>query len=302
MDTRLGTNSYGKSKVRLVRVYRDTARHELVEWSVDVQCWGQFEAVHLSGDNAAVLPTDTMKNTVYALAAQQTGREAPELFAARLARHFVENNPPMEAAQVSITDSSWQRIDDHDHSFVRSSGAGERSCSVRVTAAGEVRVAAGIRALTVLKTTGSGFSGFVQDRYTTLAETEDRIFATLMDLDWQYASELDDAAYDTVFSGVRATALELFANEFSPSVQQTGYAIGEQVLARHAEIESIDLSLPNRHCLPVDLGRLGIDSSGEVFLPTDEPHGQINLTVERVRSSSGTSAAQSTSTGAGAAV
>src|SRR5215217_3849139 len=64
----LGQNSYGKSGVRIVKVKRDTERHELWDLDVAVTLEGNFEAAHLEGDNSKLLATDTMRNTVYALA------------------------------------------------------------------------------------------------------------------------------------------------------------------------------------------------------------------------------------------
>ena len=115
---RLGGNRYGKAEVRLMKVDRSTDRHELHDLTVDVALSGQMEAVHHSGDNSAVLPTDTQKNTVFAFAREHGVGEIEE-FASRLARHFVDSQPSIHRARVSVREQPWHRLDDRPHSFAQ---------------------------------------------------------------------------------------------------------------------------------------------------------------------------------------
>jgi urate oxidase len=275
----LGQNNYGKSEVRLVKVKRDTDRHELWDLTVDVALEGDFEAAHVRGDNTGLLATDTVRNTVYALAkAHLSG--AIEEFGMKLVDHFLEAGPTVERARVRIAEHPWNRIEvngqGHEHSFVR--GSGERTATVKGDAGG-ARVEAGIDDLLVLKTTNSGWKGFLRERFTTLPETNERILATKITANWLYGDA--DVDFDRLWRGVRGRILETFTDHYSPSVQNTLYRMGEAVLEGFPEIERIRLSLPNKHHLLYDLERFGMENEGEIFHATSEPYGLIEGTVER---------------------
>src|SRR6476619_5360590 len=109
MSIVLSENHYGKSGVRLVKVERHGARHDMSELKVDVQLRGDFAACYETGDNRTVLPTDTMKNTVYALAHRQPVGEIEE-FGLRLPDHFLTSNPHVSGARITISQAGWKRI------------------------------------------------------------------------------------------------------------------------------------------------------------------------------------------------
>ena len=276
----LGQNNYGKSEVRLVKVVRGTDHHELRELTVDVALEGDFEAAHLRGDNTGLLATDTMRNTIYALAKDHlTG--SIEAFGSVLVDHLLDAGPTVERARVRIVEHPWDRIKvdgrGHEHSFVR--GSGERIAVVRGDPGGS-QVEAGIDDLLVLKTTNSGFEGFLRERYTTLPETDDRILATAITASWVYG-DATTVDFDGVWRGVRARILETFTDHYSPSVQNTLYRMGRAVLEGFPEVEKIHLSLLNKHHLLYDLGRFGMENNNEIFHATSEPCGLIEGTVER---------------------
>jgi urate oxidase len=279
----LGQNNYGKSGVRLVKVRRDTERHELWDLDVAVALEGDFEAAHVRGDNSELLATDTMRNTVYALAKDHLNGSIEE-FGLALVDHFLEAGPTVERTRVSITRFPWERIEvdgrDHEHSFVR--GPGERKARATGEGSGERRVEAGLDNLLVMKTTASGWEGFFKDKFTTLPDTNDRILATVVTADWSYAggAGLD---FDRLWGAVRDRILASFTNHYSPSVQHTLYRIGEAVLEAYPEVEKIRLSFPNKHHIPYDLERFGMQNEGEIFWATEEPYGLIEGTVERER-------------------
>lgn len=280
MPAKLAANSYGKSRVRLFRVTRDGARHGVADLTVDVALEGAYQAVHLEGDNARVLPTDTMRNTVYALA-KENPVSPPEAFGRVLARHFLGATEHAERVRIRIAGHGWNRIEvdgePHDHSFVRGSGE-RRMAYVTATRAGE-RFEAGIEELEVLKTTRSAFHGYIKDRFTTLPETRDRIFATVVSARWTYDGEPPD--FDAAFETVRTAMLETFAGHDSLSVQQTLFAMGAAAIDAVPEVAEIRISLPNRHHLLFDLARFGMENANEVFVPTSEPYGLIEATVVR---------------------
>lgn len=275
---RLSWNRYGKASVRLVRVHRDSDPHTLRDMTIDVQLEGAFEPVYRDGDNSTCLATDTMKNTVYALA-----RQAPidqiEPFADRLASIFIEQ-AHVSLARISIVEHRWDRVDiggrAYPHAFVQPGG--ERWLA-RVTRNREgVTLSAGLENLVVLKTTDSGFAGFPRDRYTTLKDTEDRIFATSVTARWDYGpGDIDFAVRERI----RAALIESFAAHDSRSVQHTLYAMGDAALSVCDEIRRITLTLPNRHHLVVDLTPFGLDNPNEVFVATEQPYGLIEATVTR---------------------
>lgn len=283
----LGQNNYGKSKVRLVKVSRAGKRHTVRELSVDIALEGDFEAVHTLGDNAKCLPTDTMKNTVYALA-KDHAIETIESFALHLGRHFVSRNRQVRSARVRISQTPWERLKsgrgEHPHCFLK--GSEERqTCEVRVDRSGEA-VTGGIEGLIILKSTDSAFSGYLKDEYTTLPETRDRIFCTSVTATWVMGGggkATRRADFGGVREAVRAALIGTFAAHKSESVQQTLFAMGGAALKAVRAIDSIRLSLPNKHCLLVNLAPFGLKNPNEIFVPTDEPHGLIEATVGRAR-------------------
>jgi urate oxidase len=278
--TRLSWNGYGKAEVRLVKVERSDPVHQLFDLTVETQLQGDFAPAHLAGDNACILPTDTMKNSVYALA-REGPVDPPEEFARRLGRQCLESCPAAALALVNIRMHRWERCSagdqGHPHAFVR--GSEERRTAWVSSGRDETRVEAGLEGLGLLKTTGSAFSGYLRDRFTTLAETDDRIFATDVSARWRYARSPAD--WNTTWTTVRAALIETFAGHQSASVQQTLYAMGERALALAPEIEEIRLILPNRHHLLVDLSPFGLDNPNQIFVATREPYGRIEAVLAR---------------------
>ncbi len=276
----LGSNRYGKSAIRLVKVVRQPDRRRVRDLTVSVSLEGDFEAAHTSGDNANVVATDTMKNTVYAFAPEHlTG--AIESFGRVLAEHFAAN-AQVALATVGIREQHWAPIPTEVgpalDAFVRESEF-SRTATVSATHDGQVAIDAGIEDLIVMKTAGSAFKGFPRDRYTTLPETDDRIMATRVDATWRYAST--DLDFDAVFDGVRATLLQSMADHFSPSVQASIWIVGRAILERHAAVDEVRMVLSNLHHWTVDLTPFGLPNRNEIFIPTTEPHGLIEATVRR---------------------
>jgi urate oxidase len=264
---RLGINQYGKAETHLVRVYRDGEVHEIRDLTVSVALSGDMEAVHLRGDNSAVLATDTQKNTVYAFASEH-GIGTPEEFAALLARHFLGG--AITRARVEVSETMWSRL--NDHAFTQSDRAAR---TATVIAEGDATwTASGIAGLVVLKTTHSEFHGFPRDRYTTLQETTDRVLATEVSARWRHPG---DADYD----GARRALLDAFAGHHSLSLQQTLYAMGEAVLEACPTVAEVRLSMPNKHHFVVDLSPFGLDNPNEVFHADDRPYGLIEGAVLR---------------------
>lgn len=280
----LGPNQYGKAEVRLVHVDRSTPRHVVTDLTVTTQLRGDFAGTHLDGDNSAVLPTDTQKNTVFAFA-RQFGVGTPEEFALRLGRHFVDTQDAVTGARVEVLAHPWQRIEvdgaEHDHAFRRPGG--ETRTTVVTVDGDEAWVVSGLQDLVVLKSTGSEFHGFPRDAWTTLPETTDRVLATAVTARWRYRSHeaADPGGFDARHAAVRTTMLERFATLHSLALQQTLHAMGAAVLEEHADVAEVRLSMPNKHHFVVDLSPFGLDNPNEVFYAADRPYGLIEGSVLR---------------------
>ena len=276
----LRDTAYGKSRVRIVQLTRRTDRHELSDLTLAIRFQGDYDESYAAGDNSAVLPTDTMKNTVYALAAAERIRDA-ESFGLRLARHFLDRNPRLSRVRIDLVEHAWGRIAsgdrDYGQAFVRQ-GPETRTSTIEADREG-ITVDAGIADLVILKSAHSAFAGFPRDEYTTLPESDDRIFATSLTATWRYRDAT--ISFDTVWQAVRRTLLQSFAEHRSASVQHTLHAMGQAVIEHVDDVASIHLVMPNKHHLPVDLTRFGLENRNEIFVPTDEPHGLIEGTVTR---------------------
>jgi urate oxidase len=273
-------SAYGKSRVRLVQVARHGDRHHLSDLTVAIRFEGEYAESYTAGDNTDVLPTDTMKNTVYALAARH-GIQEPEAFGLTLATHFLERNPRLTDVRVDVSARNWERVRsggrEDGHAFM-GRGPDMRTASVGINRTRTI-VAAGVRDLLILKSSRSAFAGFLRDEFTTLPETQDRLLATSLTATWNYRSA--EIAYQPVWDKVRQVLLESFAAHDSASVQHTMYAMGNAVLAEIPDVDVIQLIMPNKHHLPVDLSRFGLENRNEIFVATDEPHGLIEATISR---------------------
>jgi urate oxidase len=280
MAIKLGENNYGKSRVRLLRVVRQEGRNDIKDLTLGIRFEGEFDAAHTKGDNRKILPTDTMKNTVYALA-RQYPVEAVEDFCQHLVEHFLTYNPQVSRVGIEAAEDLWARLPHGGKpsafTFTRS-GAEKRTAALSGTREGTV-IRAGIEDLTVLKTTKSAFDGFLRDPYTTLREDRNRILATTIHTQWVY--EGNETEFSPIWHGVRQALLETFDEHDSHSLQHTLYAMGEAVLSTFDRIREIHLRLPNKHFTLVDLSPFGMDNPAEVFLPADEPHGQIEATLRK---------------------
>ncbi len=279
MGISLGVNQYGKAEVRMVHVDRSSPRHRIRDVTVTSLLRGDFSATHHSGDNSAVIATDTQKNTVYALA-RLGGVGAVEDFALRMARHFVDGFEQVTGARQEVEEHSWERIrtsdaGEHDHAFSR--GSGETRTVVVTKSGAEEIVISGLSGLVVLKSTGSEFHGFPDVPYTSLVETDDRILATAVSARWRYLGV--DVNWDKAHQNVRQILLDRFALTHSLSLQQTLYAMGEGVLQAHPEIAEIRFSMPNKHHFLVDLSKWGLDNPNEVWHAADRPYGLIEAAV-----------------------
>jgi len=277
---KLTGHRYGKARVRVLKVLRDGAVHTLKDLDVAARLKGDFESSYTSGDNTKVVPTDTIKNTINVFARQHLGPEI-ERFGLILGEHFVSRYSQVHEAQIEIAERSWERLavdgEPHPHSFKASSEA-RMLTQVTCDRTGKT-VRSGIRDLVILKSTESGFENYPKDEFTTLPETADRILATSFSSTWTFKEQPPD--YNRANDAILSAMLKVFANNYSPSAQTTLFQMGEAALAACPEISELDLAMPNKHCLLINLAPFGLENKNEVFVPTDEPHGDIRATVMR---------------------
>ncbi len=276
----LGANQYGKAENRVVRIYRDTPRHEIHDINVSTCLRGDFSAAHLDGDQSDVLPTDTQKQTAYAYA-KEKGLLSIEDYGLTLARHFVHDVAPVRGARIEIAEYAWQRavVDgaEHDHTWIRK-GQEVRTAAVTVDDAGEW-VIGGLKDMVILKSTGSEFAGFLTDPYTLLEPTHDRVMATSLTAQWRFIST--DVDWEATFAGIKSQLVKQFAVVQSRALQQTLFEMGRGVLESHPAIAEIRLSAPNKHHVLYDLSPFGLTNDREVFNADDRPYGLIQTTVTR---------------------
>ena len=268
----LGANRWGKSEVRVSKVLRGSAGDDFVDVTVQVLLSGNVEAAHTMGDNAGVLPTDTMRNTVYGLAQEHLSHDI-EGFAVVLADHLLAKEG-IDGVEIAISEALWHRVDPHGYI-----GGGSERRTARIVRGPVEETRGGVEGLVVLKTTGSAFEGFPKDEFTVLPEASDRLLATSVTAEWIYSTIPSDTT--AVWTAVRTTLVDHFFGDWSASVQHQGYLMGEAVLAAVSEVSEISFRLPNQHHLPFDLTRFGMAWTNTIFHPVSEPFGDIYLTVTR---------------------
>lgn len=277
---KLTGHRYGKARVRVLKILREGKTHRIKDIDVKALLQGDFESSYTQGDNSKVVATDSVKNTVNVLAKQKLGDEI-ERFAVALGEHFLERYPQVESTVIDIAERDWERMTSdgvgQPHAFLGNDSA-------RMVAHVEIGrknrlVQAGVRDLIILKSTGSGFEEYVKDEFTTLRPTKDRILATSFTATWTLSALPDDCRKAN--KAVLDAMLRVFAETFSPSAQTSLYHMGEAALAACPEVSRLEMAMPNKHCLLIDLSPFKLENHNEIFQPIDEPHGQIEATIER---------------------
>ncbi|MGA2097712.1 MAG: factor-independent urate hydroxylase [Candidatus Acidiferrum sp.] len=279
--TKLAENSYGKSRVRLAKLKRYADHNDFHEWTIEISLQGDFDSCFVAGDNSKILPTDTMKNTVYSLARASSAGSMEE-FGKELAAFFLDRNPQVSATRITLAEKFWDHLHTdgkrHPTTFVQPSGE-QQTTEVAAKRNAQPSVCSGLENLVIMKTANSAFAGFLRDSLTTLPEANDRLFATSVRARWNYSSP--HLPFPALRSRIRQLLLSAFAEHASKSVQHTLYAMGESALAQVPEIDDIELIMPNKHYLLADLSRFGQDNPNEIFVPIDEPHGTIEARLCR---------------------
>ncbi|MEO6924080.1 MAG: factor-independent urate hydroxylase, partial [Bryocella sp.] len=285
MPAKLSTNRYGKSRVRVMRLTKHKEHHDLDEWTVQLLLTGDFETAHTVGDNSKILPTDTMKNTVYVVAHESKSSSIEE-YAQELINYVLTRNAHISSAEVIIQSHLWRRltIDGQPYPTAFMQGSAEvQTTRVSRSQGGVFEITSGLDGLSLLKTSQSAFTGYIKDELTTLPETTDRLFGTVVKAEWPYtaAAIAEGIDFNKVRTHLREVMLSTFAKHNSLSVQHTLFAMGEAALDHTNIIDSVYMLMPNKHNLLIDMKRFNRDNPNHIFVPTDEPHGTIEATVRR---------------------
>jgi urate oxidase len=278
MGAKLSSHRYGKSRIRVVKILRDGKRHTVVEISAQVLFEGDFERSYTSGDNSKVVATDTIKNTVHVLAKDHLTPEV-EKFAVYLAKHFTSEYPQIKKATVEFSQQIWKRLQNHDHSFTASGSAIPWVKVEHIQGAKEVVVESGVKDWVIMKSSQSGFEGYPKCKFTTLPETQERIFASAVMAGWKWAREPKD--YTAANHNILEAMTTPFLERFSPSVQTTMYEMGQEALKACPEIAEVSLAMPNKHYHLFNLKPFDLENPNVIFTATDEPHGQIEALIRR---------------------
>jgi urate oxidase len=274
-------NRYGKGRVRVMRIHRDGAHHEVSQLNVKAMIEGDFARAYTDADNSTSVSTDTIKNVVNIVARENTGLCAEE-FCQVLAKKYLDLYPQVSSVAITAHETKWSRLsfggEPHPHSFVLDSN-GKPFVEATATRGGPSTLTSGIDGFTFMKATQSGWENYVKDSNTTIPPTNDRMCATSMLASWKWSAK--PKSYPETNAKILATVLEVFGTTYSASVQDSLYRMGEAALAAVPEISEISMACPNMHFILMNLSAFGLDNNNDVFLPTDEPHGQIECTVGR---------------------
>jgi urate oxidase len=274
-------NRYGKGRVRVMRIHREADSQEVSQLNVKAMMEGDFAPAYTHGDNSTSVSTDTIKNVVNVIARENTGL-CTEEFCQVLAKKYLDTYPQIASVALTVHETKWSRLSfggkPHPHSFVLDSN-GKPTVELSSIRGGAATMASGIDGFTFMKSTQSGWENYVKDSYTTIPPTADRMCATSMVASWKWSGK--PASYPTANKKILDTVLEVFSMTYSKSVQDSLYRMGEAALAAVPEISEISMACPNMHFIPMNLSAFGLDNNNDVFLPTDEPHGQIECTVGR---------------------
>lgn len=282
MTIELAHNSYGESRIRLIRLMHRGGFHEVKDLTLDVRFEGDFDASHRQGENRAILPAETIKNTVYVLSRQYPA-EAIEEFAFHLTEHFLTYNPQITRVDIRISERPWSRITmgdkGHASSFV--STADERRTTHISARREKIILHSGLEDLQLMKTAGFSFSGFLRDPYTTLPENQQRILCASLAANWNYPSPEPEMPFSTIWHGARKTILETFAAHEGKSLQHTLYALAHAVLENFEAMSEIQLRILDNYCPAVDLKSFGMENDSELFVPIEELQGAASLVLRR---------------------
>lgn len=313
MDTKNSqTISYGKAHIPVYRVYARPLsgidpipespfrgrENILLAFEVDIEVFGEsFLPAYTRGDNTNVVATDSMKNFVLQQALAFEGSTLEE-FLVLLGHRFLHAYSQMERLQLTIRELPFTAVlvpQDGQATFGASDRLFSRShsdfswASMEFARAGTDSVVTAHRCgrlgFELFKVTGSAFTHFVRDEYTTLPERVDRPLFIALDVFWQYAdpAPLADAqhAYYVPAEQMRDLVQTIYHEFVSESIQHLVHEIGQRILNRFPHIAEVSFEAQNRtRDLVV---QSSVDERAKVYTDPFPAYGVIKLTLRRDR-------------------
>jgi urate oxidase len=270
--------SYGKVRIPLYRVYarplmgikpisesRFIGRpNTLFALEVDVEVFGQnFLPAYTQGDNSNVVATDSMKNFVLRQALAFEGSTLEALLAF-LGERFLLTYAQMESLRltgrelpfvpVTVSAGSGNASQESEVLFSRSH---DDFAIATMNFARDERLQPIITShrcgrldLELFKVTGSAFTHFVQDEYTTLPERVDRPLFIHLDIYWTYANIAplsgSDLSLYAPAEQIRDLIQVVFDEFVSESIQHLVYEMGCRLLERFPQLASVTFEAQNR--------------------------------------------------------
>jgi urate oxidase len=303
------TISYGKSSIPLYRVYAQPLAgltpipessfsgraNTLFACAVTAEVFGtNFLPAYTQGDNSSVVATDSMKNFVLRQALAFEGATL-EGFLDFLGRAFLATYPEMHALRLTAREQPFAaaRVPGGAGDFVGSDVLFSRSHDDYTLAvlecardADAYRVSGhrcGRIGMQLIKVTGSSFTRFVRDEYTTLPERVDRPLFIYLDVYWTYADVQDMLASDHAryipAEQVRDVVQAVFHEFVSESIQHLVHEIGTRLLARFPQMAEVSFEAQNHTWDPAFVS--DADPRVKVYTNPFPAHGIIRLSVGR---------------------
>jgi urate oxidase len=274
------SHSYGASQIRLLRVTRRGDRHDLRDLVIAVNVEGDVEEAFTKGDNELLLPADTLRNTVNAIARDESLREIEELGLA-LAAHFMEHQPQFGRVRIDLSQQPWTRLAVGGRAQGQAfTAANSERRTASITSNGtQVSVAAGLTDFAIMKTAGAAFEGYLADQFTTVEAEKERVLAVSAEARWTYLH--DEVAFGVYYEGIRDLLIEAFVQQLSRSAEHTAHAMASMVLSSYADVGDVTVRLRQRSLPLVELAPFGLDNPHVLFRPEDAPELTAEVTLSR---------------------
>jgi urate oxidase/2-oxo-4-hydroxy-4-carboxy-5-ureidoimidazoline decarboxylase len=272
---------YGKGDVIAYRLNRDgrvpRGASPVFGASVLMLLYGEaFWPTYTSGDNTALIATDSMKNFIQRETMNFEGHDL-EAYCRFLAAKFVDTYPQVEGIQVSADEIPYESIDGDAQLAFSPAGPERARAQIELGRHGIIDVRSGVRGFRLLRLGGSAFKGFVRDEYTTLPDLQNRPLHMWLDLEWQYLTPEAAFSSGTVTRQVRRIVRDVFGTFESGSIQQVIYQMGTKMLAEIPAMSEVRLEANNRTWDTI--AEKG-DSVG-IYTDPRPPYGCLGLTLRR---------------------
>jgi urate oxidase len=300
--------SYGKQGVPVYRVHAQplevapipespfTGRpNALLAASIDLEVFGDdFLPAYTHGDNSMIVATDSMKNFIIRESLTFEGATLEGLLH-HLGTGFSTTYEQLHTLRVtgrelpfaggSVPDGAGGFVVSNNLFEVTGGAVANASVSLRRDD-GDVQVtghACGLTGMSLMKLTGSAFTAFVRDDYTTLPDRRDRPLYILMDVGWRYLDtadmlDLERGAY-VPHEQVHDLLATTFAEFVSESIQHLLHEMGMRALSRFPQLAEISFDAQNRTRDPY--GTRADADHIRVYSDPFPAYGRLTLSVRR---------------------